>query len=167
MKKLFALMLVMSSSLSLATTTVTFEDGTVIELSEGEKLYVSTGVVYDKLETSAGNGDVTYRFRPRTPVTEGDPVVVDDNGDDDNTGQTDNSGFSTTSWDGTDRWAQCEAYDPDAEGNLVDVQSAWSEACDKNDDGKYERCDDYIPNLYGFTFADQWYYKLCVYKQGG
>lgn len=168
MKKLFTLlMLIMSSTLSFATTTVTFDDGTVIELSEGEKLYVSTDAVYDKLETVAGNGDITYRFRPRTPVTEGDPIVVDDNGDDDNTSQTDNSGFSTTSWDGTDRWAQCEAYDPDAEGNLVDVQSAWSEACDKNDDGKYERCDDYIPNLYGFTFADQWYYKLCVYNQGG
>ena len=106
MKKLFALMLGMSSALAVAATTVTFDDGTTIELSEGESLYVSTGTVYDKLESVAGNGDVTYRFRPRTAVTKGDPVVVDDGGDDDDTGETDNSGFTTTSWDGNDRWAQ-------------------------------------------------------------
>lgn len=166
--KYFALLIAMMSSMAFAATTVTFDDGTAIELTENEKLYVSTGTVYDKLESVAGNGDVTYRFRPRTPVTEGDPV--DNGGDDDggdDSGQTDNSGFSTTSWDGTDRWAQCEAYDPDAEGNLVDVQNAWSEACDQNDDGKYELCDDYIPNLFGYTFADQWYYRICVYNQGG
>jgi len=167
MKKLLALMLGMSSALALAATTVTFDDGTAIELAEGENLYVSTGVVYDLGLVEAGNGDITYRFRPRTPVTEGNPV--DDGGDDggDDSGATDNSGFSTTSWDGTDRWEQCEAYDPDAEGNLEEVQNAWSEACDQNKDGKYERCDDYIPNLFGYTFADQWYYRLCVYNQGG
>jgi len=166
--KYFAMLIGLMSSMAFAATTVTFDDGTAIELTENEKLYVSTGTVYDKLESVAGNGDVTYRFRPRTAVTEGDPV--DNGGDDDggdDTGETDNSGFSTTSWDGTDRWEQCEAYDPDAEGNLVDVQNAWSEACDQNDDGKYERCDDYIPNLFGYTFADQWYYRLCVYNQGG
>ena len=100
MKKLFALMLGMSSALAVAATTVTFDDGTSIELSEGESLYVSTGTVYDLGKSVAGNGDITYRFRPRTPVTEGDPVVVDDGGDDDDTGETDNSGFTTTSWDG-------------------------------------------------------------------
>ena len=166
--KYIALLMGLMSSLAFAATTVTFDDGTSIELTDSEKLYVSTGTVYDKLESVAGNGDVTYRFRPRTPVTEGDPVV-DDGGDDDgdDSGATDNSGFTTTSWDGTDRWAQCEAYDPDAEGNLVDVQAAWTEACDQDEDGKYELCDDYQPNLFGYTFADQWYYRICVYNQGG
>ena len=166
--KYFTLLIAMMSSMAFAATTVTFDDGTSIELTDSEKLYVSTGTVYDKLESVAGNGDVTYRFRPRTPVTEGDPVV-DDGGDDDgdDSGATDNSGFTTTSWDGTDRWAQCEAYDPDAEGNLVDVQAAWTEACDQDEDGKYELCDDYQPNLFGYTFADQWYYRICVYNQGG
>ena len=167
MKKLFALMLGMSSALAVAATTVTFDDGTSIELSEGESLYVSTGTVYDLGKSVAGNGDITYRFRPRTPVTEGDPVVVDDGGDDDDTGETDNSGFTATSWDGTDRWAQCEAYDPDNESNLATVQAAWTENCDKSGDGKYEICDDYIVNLFGYTFLDQHYYRKCIYNQGG
>ncbi len=166
MKKLFALMLGMSSALAVAATTVTFDDGTSIELSEGESLYVSTGTVYDLGKSVAGNGDITYRFRPRTPVTVGDPVVVDDGGDDDDTGETDNSGFTTTSWDGNDRWAQCEAYDPDNEDNLATVQAAWTEACDKSGDGEFKLCDDYIVNLFGYTFLDQQYYRQCVYNQG-
>ena len=166
--KYIALLMGLMSSMAFAATTVTFDDGTTIELTENEKLYVSTGIVYDKAESIAGNGDVTYRFRPRTPVTQGDPVVVDDgDDDDDDSGSTDNSGFTTTSWDGTDIWDQCVAYDPDAEGNLVDVQAAWTEACDQNEDGKYEQCDDYRPGLFGYTFTDQWYYRICVYGQGG
>ena len=167
MKKLFALMLGMSSALAVAATTVTFDDGTSIELSEGESLYVSTGTVFDLAKSVAGNGDITYRFRPRTAVTKGNPVVVDDGGDDDDTGDTDNSGFTTTSWDGNDRWEQCEAYDPDNDSNLATVQAAWTEACDKSGDGKYEICDDYTVNLFGYTFLDQHYYRKCVYGVGG
>ena len=166
--KYFAMLIALMSSMAFAATTVTFDDGTAVTLSEGEKLYVSSGTVYDKLESVAGNGDITYRFRPRTAVSTGDPVTVDDgDDDDDDTGETDNSGFTTTSWDGNDRWAQCEAYDPDNTDNLATVQAAWTEACDKSGDGKYEICDDYIVNLFGYTFLDQHYYRKCVYGIGG
>ena len=166
MKKLFALMLGMSSALAVAATTVTFDDGTTIELSEGESLYVSTGTVFDLAKSVAGNGDITYRFRPRTAVTVGNPVVVVDDNDDDDDTTTDNSGFTTASWDGNDRWEQCEAYDPDNDSNLASVQAAWTEACDKSGDGKYEICDDYTVNLFGYTFLDQHYYRKCVYGVG-
>jgi len=40
-------------------------------------------------------------------------------------------------------------------------------ACDTNDDGVYNYCDDYVPHKDGsYTFRDQWHYRMCeVYGQ--
>ena len=35
-------------------------------------------------------------------------------------------------------------------------------ACDTNDDGVYNYCDDYVPHKDGgYTFQDQWHYRMC------
>ena len=168
MKKLFALMLVMSSSLAFGVTTVTFDDGTVVELAQNENLFVSTDSLYSLTKITAGNGEISYKFAPVTPVTKGEEVseTVEES-DNDTTPQTDNSGFTVDSFTGTGHWSNCAKYDPDNTSNLATVQEAWSEGCDKNDDGKYELCDDYTPHLYGYTFSDTYYYRACVYNQDG
>ena len=74
MKKLFALMLVMSSSLAFGVTTVTFDDGTVVELAQNENLFVSTDSLYSLTKITAGNGEISYKFAPVTPVTKGEEV---------------------------------------------------------------------------------------------
>lgn len=34
-------------------------------------------------------------------------------------------------------------------------------ACDTNNDGVYNYCDDYVPHKEGYTFEDQWHYRMC------
>ena len=36
--------------------------------------------------------------------------------------------------------------------------------CDTSGDNVYNYCDDYVPHKNGYTFEDQWFYRMCEYN---
>ena len=103
-------------------TVINYDDGSTLTLTEGEKIHVTKGKLYQ--QKTYGNGK-TIQFKV-FPETGRRDYVPDPDGTD-------------TMQVGSHEW--CKAYVPWHEGLTFDMIS-WQRACDTNNDGKYG-CGDY------------------------
>lgn len=57
--------------------------------------------------------------------------------------------------------AYCTHYFDQPDLQLTFEYIAAQKRCDTNTDGVYNYCDDYVPFENGYTFADQWWDRMC------
>ena len=58
--------------------------------------------------------------------------------------------------------AYCTYYFDQPDLQLTFEYVSAQKACDTNEDGQYNYCDDYVPHKDGgYTFQDQWHYRMC------
>lgn len=62
--------------------------------------------------------------------------------------------------------AYCTYYQDQWDGMITFESINFQRSCDSNDDGQYNYCDDYVAHRdNGYTFQDQWHYRMCeVYE---
>ena len=115
MKYLLMALTLVSFSVS-AQTVITYDDGSTYTLGEREKIYISTGKVFDKKNYKNGNVFFTNR------VEHGSRDYVAQRTD----------GLTGHAW--------CLAYEPWHEG-LTFAMIDWQRQCDTNNDGVYDEQD--------------------------
>ena len=101
-----------------AETVINYDDGSTLTLTEGEKIHVTKGKLYQQRLYDNGR---TYQFKVFPETSRRDYVPVD-NGTE--PGQT----------VGSHEW--CKAYTPWSEGFTFTMQY-WQRGCDTNKDGSY------------------------------
>tara|TARA_Y100000004_G_scaffold160180_1_gene187453 strand:- start:137 stop:544 length:408 start_codon:yes stop_codon:yes gene_type:complete len=122
MKYLLALLAIVSTSVA-ADTVINYDDGSTLTLTEGEKIMVTKGKLYQQRTYNSGK---TIQFKEFPETTRRDYVEVD-NGTDD------------TMEVGSHEW--CKAYTPWSEG-LTFGMVAWQRYCDTDNNGTYGCGDD-------------------------
>ena len=122
MKYLLALLAIVSTSVA-AETVINYDDGSTLTLTEGEKIMVTKGKLYQQRTYNSGK---TIQFKEFPETTRRDYVEVD-NGTDD------------TMQVGSHEW--CKAYTPWSEG-LTFGMVAWQRYCDTDNNGTYGCGDD-------------------------
>lgn len=122
MKYLLALLAIVSTSVA-ADTVINYDDGSTLTLTEGEKIMVTKGKLYQQRTYNSGK---TIQFKEFPETTRRDYVEVD-NGTDD------------TMQVGSHEW--CKAYTPWSEG-LTFGMVAWQRYCDTDNNGSYGCGDD-------------------------
>ena len=122
MKYLLALLAIVSTSV-VAETVINYDDGSTLTLTEGEKIMVTKGKLYQQRTYNSGK---TIQFKEFPETTRRDYVEVD-NGTDD------------TMQVGSHEW--CKAYTPWSEG-LTFGMVAWQRYCDTDNNGTYGCGDD-------------------------
>ena len=122
MKYLLALLAIVSTSVA-AETVINYDDGSTLTLTEGEKIMVTKGKLYQQRTYNSGK---TFQFKEFPETTRRDYVEVD-NGTDD------------TMEVGSHEW--CKAYTPWSEG-LTFGMVAWQRYCDTDNNGTYGCGDD-------------------------
>ena len=122
MKYLLALLAIVSTSVA-ADTVINYDDGSTLTLTEGEKIMVTKGKLYQQRTYNSGK---TFQFKEFPETTRRDYVEVD-NGTDD------------TMEVGSHEW--CKAYTPWSEG-LTFGMVAWQRYCDTDNNGTYGCGDD-------------------------
>ena len=103
-----------------ADTVINYDDGSTYTLGEREKIYVSTGKVFDKKNYKNGNVFFTNRAEHGRRDYVAQPT----------------DGLTGHEW--------CMAYEPWSEG-LTFAMIQWQRACDTNNDDVYDICDYYEP----------------------
>ena len=103
-----------------ADTVINYDDGSTYTLGEREKIYVSTGKVFDKKNYKNGNVYFTNRVEHGRRDYVAQPT----------------DGLTGHEW--------CMAYEPWSEG-LTFAMIQWQRACDTNNDDVYDICDYYEP----------------------
>ena len=122
MKYLLALLAIVSTGVA-AETVINYDDGSTLTLTEGEKIMVTKGKLYQQRTYNSGK---TIQFKEFPETTRRDYVEVD-NGTDD------------TMQVGSHEW--CKAYTPWSEG-LTFNMVAWQRYCDTDNNGSYGCGDD-------------------------
>ena len=111
---LFLMLLITSAY---AETVINYDDGSTLTLTEGEKIHVTKGKLYQQKTYSNGK-TIQFKVFPETGRRD---YVPDPAGTD-------------TMQIGSHEW--CKAYVPWHEGLTFDMIS-WQRFCDTNNDGKY------------------------------
>jgi len=113
--KYFCLFLLLFSGSAFGETVINYDDGSTLTLTEGEKIHVTKGKLYQ--QKTYGNGKtIQFKLFPETERRDYVPTP------------TDNMQVGSHEW--------CKAYIPWSEGLTFDM-IAWQRACDTDNDGKY------------------------------
>ena len=113
--KYFLLFLLLFSGSAFGETVINYDDGSTLTLTEGEKIHVTKGQLYQQKTYSNGK-TIQFKLFPETARRDYVPTP------------TDNMQVGSHEW--------CKAYVPWAEG-LTFNMIAWQRACDTDNDGKY------------------------------
>lgn len=121
--KYLSLLIVMMSSIALADTVITYDDGSTYTPLEGEKIYVSPSDLWQKSTLNSGK---LVQLKKQVPNPKRDYVTPDPTPADDE--QV-----------GSHEW--CKAYVPWSEGYTFNMQ-AWLRYCDTDNNNSYGCGDD-------------------------
>ena len=113
--KYFCLFLLLFSASAFGETVINYDDGSTLTLTEGEKIHVTKGKLYQQKTYSNGQ-TIQFKLFPETARRDYVPTPTD------------------TMQIGSHEW--CKAYVPWAEG-LTFNMVAWQRSCDTDNDGKY------------------------------
>lgn len=109
-----------------SATVINYDDGSTLTLTEGEKIHVTKGKLYQQRTYSSGTARETIQFKVFPETTKRDYVAPDNGTDPEMTV-------------GSHAW--CAAYVPWSEGYTFAMQ-AWQRYCDTNNNGVYDEGDD-------------------------